>query len=153
MDTEEQSKRMPSRYGAWLLGLLFGAIGGAGPWMYVGVWNVTLLAGAVAGGLAGLAAGMLWARRMRINLSDDTATRAELIAAGIGWGGISAAGSILLYWLFLVILYEPAAQMFLQAGYFALLAAIVIGGLIGFLAILAWMRVVLGSGEKERDTK
>ena len=153
MDTENRSSRMPSRYGAWLSGLLLGGLGGALPWVYVGVWDVTLLAGAVAGGLAGLAAGMLWARRMLVNLGDETATRGELIAAGVGWGGISAAGSVLLYWLLLAILYPPAADLFLQAGYFALLAAIVIGGLLGLAAGVAWIRLALGPAEKERKMK
>lgn len=153
MDTENRSNRMPSRYGAWVLGLLLGGLAGALPWVYVGVWDVTLLAGAVAGGLAGLAAGMLWARRMRVNLGDDTATRGELIAASVGWGGISAAGSILLYWFLLAVLYAPAAEMFLQAGYFALLAAIVIGGLLGLAAGLAWIHVALGPTEAERKAK
>jgi hypothetical protein len=153
MTEEKAENRMPSRYGAWLAGFLLGCLGGAGPWMYVGVWDTTLLAGALAGGAAGLAAGMLWARRILINLNDDSATRGELIAAGTGWGAISAAGSVLVYWLVLAVIYPPAAELFLQAGYFALLAAIVIGGLIGLVTSLAWIRKALGPAETKGNTK
>jgi hypothetical protein len=150
MDTDKHSNRKPSRYGAWIAGLLLGGIAGAGPWMYAGVGSAILLSGAVAGALAGLAGGMLWARRMLMNLSDDTATRGELIAAAVGWGAISAAGSVLLYWFFLYVLNSMAAGMFLQAGYFALLAAMVAGGLFGFIAGSVWIRITLDPGKKKK---
>ncbi|MBN1943920.1 MAG: hypothetical protein JW849_11560 [Phycisphaerae bacterium] len=143
------TNRGPSRYGAWATGLLLGGLGGAVPWMYVGVWNVSLLAGAVSGAVAGLAAGMLWARRMLLILNDEDASRAERIAAGVGWGAISAAGAILLYWGALTVLYRPAADMFLQAGYFAVLVAIAIGGTLGLLAGLCWIHAAARSARKE----
>ncbi|MBN1554914.1 MAG: hypothetical protein JXA11_09225, partial [Phycisphaerae bacterium] len=61
--------------------------------------------------------------------------------------------TVLLYWLVLAVIYAPAAELFLQAGYFALLAAIFLGGLIGLAAGLAWIRVTLGPGETKRKTK
>jgi hypothetical protein len=119
--------------------------------MYVGVWDVTLLAGALAGSLAGLAAGMLWARRMLLNLGDEDATRPELVAAGIGWGGISAVLAAVLYWGVLALLYWEAAKAFQQAGYFVLLAAIIVGGLLGFISILCWIHVAFDPPKNNKN--
>ena len=141
MNRNQEQSRAPSRYGGWIVGMVMGALGGAAPWVYTGIWRSLTTIYVAIGAIAGLVAGMLWAHRLLINLRDDD-TKVELIAAGIGWGSISGGVGYFIFWGGMAVVNWQEARMLQDTSHIAVLLVVPIAGVTGLIAVLYWMHLV-----------